>query len=433
MERLDSTNGAVIPNGGYFGMTIIDEPITADDISSNYHSQEEDNEKYERMLNIIRDDLSRFHKEYADTHDKKPYPFTIYQCLNPWWEHKLIKDTNMIFSEKDFIYYIFQYNEGKSDSKISLEDLFGNDELIEKWFSKKENIDRLMNHNTMSIYDKNNDTLYVRMTKFANPDNHDDKKAKKILQDIKMTLFLNNRNALCTLLGLEHKPKVNKDMLVYNIKDFNNITKKALEKDGWKPIGIAYSVDIDTSRVMTITPSIQYKKVEHKIRYWKVSFRIFIDKQIEIPAYGTGLQGELNEKYVKLISDKIKQHYLKNKFMDMKLTIKHLAVDDKRKWYLSSLIKELETMLTTFDTFWQHGDYNIIARQDWTQLGFENKVLFLHPDNKALEDDFRTCLKDDIQSPKRKTTGKTNYLDRIDSMENAFLPFVSVIINSRKE
>ena len=285
----------------------------------------------------------------------------------------------------------------------------------------------------MSVYDKENDTLYARMTKFANPNNQDQEKAKQILQDIKMSIFLKNKNALCMLLGLEHKPDINKDMLVYNIKDFNNITKDELQKDKWEPMGIAYSVDIDTSRVLTITPAIKYRKVENNIGYWKVSFRIFIDKQIEIPAYGTGIYGELNEKYVELISKKIKEHYIANNFMKIKLKTKHLAVDDKRKWYLLQLSRSLGSFLTTFDTFWQHGDYNIIARQDWTQLGFENKVLFLHPENKALEDDFKTCLKDDIQSPKRKTTGNTNYLDRIDSMENSFLPFVGVIINSRKD
>ena len=92
-------------------MTIIDEPITANDISMNAINQDKDNETYERMLKIIRDDLSRFHKQYEETHDKKPYPFTIYQCLNPWWNHKLIQDANKIFPEDDFIYYIFQYND----------------------------------------------------------------------------------------------------------------------------------------------------------------------------------------------------------------------------------------------------------------------------------------------------------------------------------
>lgn len=59
--------------------------------------------------------------------------------------------------------------------------------------------------------------------------------------------------------------------------------------------------------------------------------------------------------------------------------------------------------------------------------GFDNKSIYMHPKNKALKMDFEKCIKRDKNDPRRKTTGTTNYLDRIDSMENGVIPFAGII------
>ncbi len=41
----------------------------------------------------------------------------------------------------------------------------------------------------------------------------------------------------------------------------------------------------------------------------------------------------------------------------------------------------------------------------------------MHPKNKPLVLDMRACVKADINDTKRKTSGTTNYLDRIDTSE----------------
>ncbi len=53
--------------------------------------------------------------------------------------------------------------------------------------------------------------------------------------------------------------------------------------------------------------------------------------------------------------------------------------------------------------------------------------MWIHHKNKLLVNDMEICVKSDRDRPERKTSGKTNYLDRIDSFENAFIPFIGLI------
>ncbi len=71
--------------------------------------------------------------------------------------------------------------------------------------------------------------------------------------------------------------------------------------------------------------------------------------------------------------------------------------------------------------------FDIYNRQNAMVSGFESQVVHNHPKNKALEQDMKVCLKRDIKDVRRKTSGATNYLDRIDSAEYGLEIFTSVI------
>lgn len=64
--------------------------------------------------------------------------------------------------------------------------------------------------------------------------------------------------------------------------------------------------------------------------------------------------------------------------------------------------------------------------------GFRSGRILLHPKNKQLVDDFETCVKRDKGDPRRKTSGTTNYLDRIDSMEQGVIQYASIVIKAKK-
>ena len=155
---------------------------------------------------------------------------------------------------------------------------------------------------------------------------------------------------------------------------------------------------------------------------------LFIDKIIELPALGSGEFGEAHEMSSKMIANITQKHFMKN--LDIaKETLKttHMVIDDNRKHYVNLLKPKLDHMIEHFSIPIKNGHYDIISRQDIMENAFKFKILYNHKDNKAFEDDIKTTVKADINSPKRKTSGATNYLDRIDPTEYAMYPFLGTI------
>ncbi|MGL4335968.1 MAG: hypothetical protein ACRCXT_05450, partial [Paraclostridium sp.] len=160
----------------------------------------------------------------------------------------------------------------------------------------------------MSIYDKESDTLYTRMTKFANPFNQEETVKKNLFTQIKQAILNQNINNLCILLGVKHQGTINQSMMSYNIKSFNNqYFPEDLFKKHFKINSTTYSIDLDTSRVLTITPVLHLRRKAEFLGEVSKDDIIYIDKQIEIPADGTGEIGEKNQLYVNLIALSLKK------------------------------------------------------------------------------------------------------------------------------
>lgn len=415
-----STDGGAPTNGGYFGIITIDEPVIEKDAFDT--SKIPSKSQWDKDTSIILDNLDRFNDNFTEI-TQRDVTTEIYFTMNNWGDHPLILYAESILSEKEFIEYIFQE---------PIENFLNNPDYIQQKFSDPQWVLQFQQNNTLSRYDEKEDTLVSRMQKFANPNNWSDKRREPLLQAIQKALAEGDYNQLTILLGTKAVPEIDTDMLSYNIKDYNTTSLDTLTEDGWRLGQINYSWDIDTSRVLTLTPTIELFKQQLNLltQNWDVEKIIYIDKQVELPAMGSGQIGELNDVYVRQMQRAMTNHY--NKLTEKPLKKAIISVDDKRKWFLHELFKQRLPWQGQYKTFDQHGEFEIGNRQDWTHIGFENKVIYMNPKNKALMDDFKVCVKRDKDDHRRKTTSTTNYLDRIDSFENGFIPFLGNIIKSNR-
>ncbi len=120
-------------------------------------------------------------------------------------------------------------------------------------------------------------------------------------------------NALAILMGYRHEGNMDDKMLVYHKTTLDSIehsTQQDFIDKGFRATAISYAVDVDYSRVMTITPTILFEKESLVLGGKnKRTQRILIDRQIEMQAYGSGSMGENNEMYVNGVVKAINKHY----------------------------------------------------------------------------------------------------------------------------
>ena len=415
-----STDGGAPGNGGYYGIIIDDEPVIEKDAGDPKKIPSKD--AWDKDQSIIVDNLDRFNDNFSDI-TKRDVGTETYHLMNNWGLHPLIVLANEIFPEDTFMNYVLG---------MTMEELFSlTEEEVKALFKNKEFLNRLMRNNTLSVESKKIDTLITRMTKFANPNNWKPEKAAKLLKRIENSVLMKNQQQLTILLGTLSIPEIDKEMLVFNIKDFNLKTLEEFLEEGFEISKVNYSWDIDTSRVLTLTPTYVLNKKRAVGGFGRPIVNkpieiIYWDTQIELVAYGTGEIGELNDLYIKQMIRVMDKHWKKVLKNDIKIKA-IVSVDDKRKWFLNELYKQKKYYMGLFRTFEQHGDADIEHRQDAMKVGLQNKSLWISPKNQNLIQDIKVCVKRDLNDSRRKTSGNTNYLDRLDSAENGFWPFVPII------
>ena len=420
LEDPTSTDGQAPSNGGFYGIIHIDEPVVKDDVLNP--DKIPTKEKFETDMKIIRENLSRFNDPYMMRKSlTKPPHYEEFFTMNPWGTHPLIVEAGEFFPEDEYIEWKFGY---------LIDDIIGDQNLIDKLFASQDWVDRVQSRHTMSKYQASTDTLFVRMDKWANPMNRLPQKSEQLFKDLKKAFEEGNRREIMIMIGTLYEEELDARELVFHIDDYNE-TDPAVYDDKWEKIAVNYSVDVDTSRVFTITPTILYRKAVgiSPTKQFKYKHEVFVDQIIEIKATGTGEFGEMNDIYVKAIEEVVSKHY----WSKVKSTTKGviISVDDKRKWYLNELRKLKIPFVNKYRSFQQHGDWAIAARQDMVTAGLEQGAIKIHEKNKHLIQDMKSCTKADINKPERKTSGRTNYLDRIDSMENGVIPFASVFWKRR--
>ncbi len=374
------------------------------------------------------DNIFRFNDDFEEEIGKPINAETII-TFNEWGDHPITIEANAIYPIKDFM----DWNFG-----MDVYDLLGNSRLIDELFGDEEWVKEFIKRNIKAKYHKDSDTLVCRSTKFTKPTNRTNENSRrKILNSIIRDLKGSNMNGLAISMGYRHIGENDPNMLSYDIRDFNNeYTREDFEKKGFTPYKINFSWDIDTRKgaKLTLTPAILYWKKQFSINNMEIAnkniYKILIDEQIEIPTTGSGKYGEKNDLYVNMICKVMEKYYSKLKIKPKKVSY---SVDDKRKWFLNEVRKKRIAWINGYRTFRQHGEDGIIQRQQMTKIGFDNKIVYNHPKNKQLENDIRNCQRAEISNEKRKTSGLTNYLDRIDSMENGIIEYKNIIWQSNKK
>lgn len=442
LEDISATDGSAPENLGFYGVFCIDEPIHKDDV--NNPDKIPSPEQWESDLEQLRSNLERYNAAFLNLHPNiKEIKTKEWYTMNDWGNHPLSVYIHSVFPQSAFVKQITGY---------TLEELLNNSELIKKLCKSRDEEDPnnlvdsewgdiwIKNH-TFSVYDfdpaNDKDDLIIRSTKFGNPDERVYSKANSSLKKIAKGLIEGNWSILAHYAGLQYTPRISNELLVYNINNFNETTMEELNKEGWYATKLSYGVDIDTSRVFTITPAYEMRKDTRLITgSFKSIKAVFIDKQMEIAAMGTGEFGELNELSAKQISLRIKKHFLealKNPLINETLEKTYCVVDDNRKHYLNDIKKFLPSyMVENFLPAVKQGHYEIIDRQDYFEESFKQKKMFLHKDNKMLKNDILNCVKSSPNASVRTTAGTINYLDRLDSAEYAAYPFISIMAGTNR-
>ncbi len=417
-----STDGKAPAAGGYFGLVEIDEPVVKQDVGNP--DKIPTAAKFNEDMDIIRDNLERYNDTFEDAFPDQPAPtYEEWFTMNDWGDHPLTLRTQEVLPVEKFFEFNFGYTQ---------EHLLGNIELLDELFESQDFINSIMSNNTMSVYVADEDTLYTRMTKFANPNNWKEKRAKPLINKVRGALEVSDMNALAILMGYRHEGNMDDKMLVYHKTTLDSIehsTQQDFIDKGFRATAISYAVDVDYSRVMTITPTILFEKESLVLGGKnKRTQRILIDRQIEMQAYGSGSMGENNEMYVNGVVKAINKHYSNMVSQPKKVVA---VIDDNQKWFLHEIAKKA-SVIKHFKPAVKQGMFDIYNRQNAMVSGFESQVVHNHPKNKALEQDMKVCLKRDIKDVRRKTSGATNYLDRIDSAEYGLEIFTSVIWRNKR-
>lgn len=149
LEDTNSIAGIEAVEGGYFASLHIEEPVMFGE-----KGKVPDKREWDDTVKMILDSIDRSNRAYAINNGLNEIPKCIYNAsMNAWDDHPLVVETEKYFPENVFLDFI--------------------------------KVDILNNH-TKAVYRKENDTLYIRLTKFSNP----------IIRAIETLLKQNNINTV---------------------------------------------------------------------------------------------------------------------------------------------------------------------------------------------------------------------------------------------
>lgn len=431
-SSFDDTNGLAgieAPNLGYFATVHVEEPVLINDQGKTPTRSE-----WDASMKTISDSVNRSNRRYAMLHKKPPITPEYHFTMNPWdGDHPLVEDANMYFPEEDF---------------------------------KEFFMENLIENHTMSAYVSLNDTLYIRMTKFANPvirlierfllqndikslaDWNDVSKAdyEKITGGIEEFAALgvsyelitdhlkdgfsihkqcldaienDNSLELARLLGLTYQGETT-NKKVYNLDnlitaDTQHILSTLPNDTKIVSHTIAYDVDTREGRGFVMTP---VYKLEKNTILGEKSRSILVGEQMKIAGFGDSaakhsLYSDQLNKLSKEILEKSKNYAKNYKFP------KFLYLDENRINYLM----QLKDCGYAIGKAVKHGSWDILHRQDYLQLGIDQGLLIIDKKNIKLINDLKKVVaKED--SDKRDESGvREKDMDHINSLEYALFPY----------
>lgn len=263
----NSISGAEAPNLGYYSHIIIDEPVLHNDTGKTPSRDE-----WAHSLKMIKRTVDRSNKRHKRIFNKAIPKPTTYVCMNLWDKnHPEVEDLNNHIPDDVFLNFMLGYKNVLSKSR--------------KW--REKNISKLwesvQKNTTMTIYNKATDTLYAKMSSFANPFYLDDEETKnEAFKEFKTSIINIDSNALASLLGLTFEGYDDRTN-VYDTRRW--IAEDTIEKygqnSGWEVKGISFGwdVDINIELVGTCTIVVQRKDIAK----WGIEEKVLVLPQRIIP------------------------------------------------------------------------------------------------------------------------------------------------------
>lgn len=427
LEDSNSIAGIEGKGLGYFAGGHFEEPVMFGEFGKVPNKKE-----WNDLVNMIKDSTSRANRAYAINNKLETAPkCTWWYTLNPWDLHPIVEDLEENLPEENFLEFI------------------------------KKNM--LKNH-TQQFYNIENDTLYVRMTKFANPiiraietllyqsnikthaewesvphdalnafpellelginwgiiQSYLKEQKQTILSQANIALELNDTMALARILGLRYQGSSDRAK-TYDLSKLIKVdSEEVLKSPKTKVLEMSIGVDIDTrkGRGFVITPSYVITQ-ENGILGNKNIRNILVGKQIYIPSLGDSVQ--LVEMYLNQIRDRVKELIDKSYiYTKGRKIIKYLWMDENRANYLYQLTKEnLDIVLSKAR---KHGSWDIIGRVDYTQICLDNEFIMFDGNNERLFLEMKTSVQKEDEN-KRDEKGILEKIDFLNSFEYAIYPY----------
>lgn len=348
--------------------------------------------------------------------------------MNAWDDHPLVVETEKYFPENVFLDFI--------------------------------KVDILNNH-TKAVYRKENDTLYIRLTKFSNPiiraietllkqnnintvedwENvpNDALEGYSDLKDLGITyefvksylikeitpLYIKAEDAirredkmeLARILGLKYDGEyadATYDMSRIKIMD----TEKILNDEKVVINSMSVGVDVDTrkGRGFWITP-VYYVSKRLNV-FGDHADNIIIGKQEFIPSYGD------DERYVELYANALKskiqeiidKSYVYNKGQEF---LRMLWIDENRANYLLQM-GDLDIVRAKAK---KHGSWEIKNREDYIQMIMDTGFALFDENNRKLIADMKRTVTKEYENQRDESKTLEKLFDTQNSMEYGLYPF----------
>lgn len=433
-ETIDKIAGFDIANGGYPANVHIEEIIQANDLGNTPERDE-----WNAQVDIISDSIKRLTKDYSRIYGNNDASTTWWYTFNMWDPtHPEQEDMEYFIPEDQYLDWMLGFEAHKQlnwKNPNSPETIQMNKLVLDPiWDKVKKSM--LSNHTQIKYveYDKRGglnkyvDTLYVRMSKFANPARRNDKDdVYKITNKVYNALISGNRYELAVTLGLESDPDQTMET-VHRFLDLKQDIKirEYMQENQFLPKAVALCWDIDVNRRLVCNPVIlaERRVIDNPIlgTYTDSEWKCFIDKPRVIKAYGRNDYVTNPKNY----ETKIKENTLQ--LMDeLKVEFPSIrsfagSMDDTA----TTMVRGLLEIKDRFDMLLQqtkrHGDWDLRKRQAFWQTAIDNEFIIIDKENLDMLWFLETVKKD--SNGKRIEKGKyEKAADFVNSAEGGLFFF----------
>ena len=411
--------GAEAPNLGYYPLILIDDPVMLDDIGKIPTRKE-----WKASLSAIKDSIDRSNRKHKEVFKRDIDEPVYFLMMNLWDEnHPEVADANKHISDQELLAYVTGFTNITSKSAKWIEQ---NWQTI--WTNMKKN-------HTLSIYNQATDTLYVKMTKLANPKIN--QIADHTIQKEVKTALLNQDNfELARLLGMTYEGSTNiqKTYDLRHLEVADTLSKFKNEK--WKNIGVSTGWDIDINEALWQTNIIlASKKHPDQLNHpFETIEKLFVFPQNKVPAFGVGAIGENRTKtYMEAISNQTYKSFKDLQHFTNETKPKYgsfITIDDNFQTWLDGIYELLKDKINAcYSRAKKHKkqkanlSYDINTRIALLQELIDKKFIVIDKNCHQLLRDLNQSVRKVNGEGRDESSWKHKTYNTINSLEYSLYPF----------